>query len=125
MVASLEGTYGDLPPDPSGLIPVQDLIDGRVVSTTTSLIFKNFKSPRPVPIEERRLFDVARKGEYEVVKAVINAKGDGEAIPYSFEWRSGRVFLRINHKIDDKMTYVAFPPSTQYSSSLWPGHAKT
>jgi hypothetical protein len=97
-------------PDPSPPRPVHDRIDGRSVDTTTSLIFKNFKSPM-VRIDPMNLFSVTGEAQYEIVKAVIAKHGDGIVTPYNFEWRHGRTFLRINHRMDDEMKYVMLPAS--------------
>lgn len=95
----------DFPPDPSPQIPIKDVINGRMVTTTTSLIFKNFKSPM-IRIDAKRLFDVTGSALYDIVKGVVAEQGDGSVTPYSFEWHSGPTFLRLNHRIDDGMKYV-------------------
>jgi len=86
---------------------VKDTINGRVVDTTTSLIFKNFRSPIK-RIDPSRLFAVTGSAQYDIVKAIVANHGDGPVTPYNFEWHQGPTFLRMNHRIDDGMTYVTF-----------------
>lgn len=53
-----------------------------------------------------RLFAVTGEAQYDIVKGLIANHGDGIVTPYSFEWHAGPTFLRMNHRVDDGMTYV-------------------
>ncbi len=44
------------------------------------------------------LAGIVEKAQYEVVKSVIAAKGDAEIAQPTFEWRHGRLYVRMEQE---------------------------
>ena len=77
--------YGN-PPDPYQL---------RVPDTSTSLVLGKYTGP----ITDSTLLAILAKAEYEVVKSVVQARGDGPIAQPTFEWRHGRTYVRMQHEL--------------------------
>ncbi|KAM0804552.1 hypothetical protein BDR22DRAFT_818180 [Usnea florida] len=80
------GLYGN-PPDPYQL---------RVTGTSTSLILGKYTGP----VSDSTLLAILTKAEFEVVKSVVQARGDGPIAQPTFEWRHGRLYVRMEHQLE-------------------------
>lgn len=43
---------------------------------------------------------IVEKAQYEVVSSVVRARGDGPIAQPTFEWRHGRVYVRVEHGLE-------------------------
>lgn len=80
------GLYGNLP-DPYQM---------RIPGTSTTLILGKFTGP----LSDAAILALLTKAEYEVVKSVVQARGDGPVAQPTFEWRHGRLYVRMQHQLE-------------------------
>ena len=43
---------------------------------------------------------IAEKAQYEIVKSIVEAGGDAPIAQPTFEWRHGRLYLRVEHMLE-------------------------
>lgn len=67
----------------------------RVPDTTTSLIFGKYGAP----IYFQTFLDLTAKAQYQIVKAVIQARGDGPVPQLNFEWCEKKLCIRISRPL--------------------------
>ena len=67
----------------------------RVPHTTTSLIFSKYGPP----IYFATFLDLTAKAQYQIVKAVIAAHGDGPVPQPNLEWSEKKLFIRISRPL--------------------------
>ena len=67
----------------------------RVPDTTTSLIFSKYGPP----IHFQTFLDLTAKAQYQVVKAVAAAHGDGPVPQANFEWDQDKLYIRISRPL--------------------------
>ena len=67
----------------------------RVPDTTTSLIFGKYGTP----IHFQTFLDLTAKAQYQVLKAVIQARGDGPVSQPNFEWSENKLYIRISRPL--------------------------
>ncbi|KAL8754002.1 MAG: hypothetical protein Q9184_005250 [Pyrenodesmia sp. 2 TL-2023] len=81
--------------DPYHLAPLR--------GSSISLILSGFLRPMH-PFEPLMLFDIAAKAQFEIVKGVVDSRGDAVIAQPNFQWCSnhGRkpVCLRVNHTLE-------------------------
>ena len=70
----------------------------RVPGTTTSLIFGKYG--RPIHFET--LLNLTAKAQYQVIKSVIAARGDGPVTPPKHEWSEKKLYISINRPIAEQ-----------------------
>ena len=67
----------------------------RVSGTTTSLIFSKYGGP----ILCESFLTVIAKAQYEIVQAIVAARGDGPVSQPNFEWCEQKLYLRISRPL--------------------------
>lgn len=67
----------------------------RVPGTTTSLIFSKYGPP----IHFQTFLELTARAQYQVVKAVVTARGDGPVPQPNFEWCEKRLCIRISRPL--------------------------
>lgn len=67
----------------------------RVSGTTTSLIFSKYGPP----IYFETFLKLVAQAQYDIIQAVVAAKGDGPVPQPNFEWSEGNLCIRISRPL--------------------------
>ena len=86
---------------PPSLIPTQpsapsvpDPFQQRIHGTSTSLILGKYGAR----VSALDLVGIVAKAQYQIVNAVVRARGDGPVEQPTFEWRHGRLYVRVEQQ---------------------------
>ncbi|KAL8675799.1 MAG: hypothetical protein Q9186_007600, partial [Xanthomendoza sp. 1 TL-2023] len=77
---------------------------GPLPNSAISLLCSGFIKPSLIQFDRVLLESLVQRAQTEIVKAVIDAKGDAPIPQPNLEWESipRRVVLRVNHRATDK-----------------------
>ncbi|KAF6236260.1 hypothetical protein HO173_005891 [Letharia columbiana] len=93
--ANAMATLNSTTPPPNPARPPLDPTQLRVHGTTTSLVFGKYTAP----VSPFDLVGIVEKAQFEIVQSVVKARGDAPIAQPTFEWRHGRLYVRVEHEL--------------------------
>lgn len=90
----------------------------RVPGTTTSLIFSKYGPP----INAETFLDLIAKAQYEIIHAVVAARGDGPVPQSNFEWEERKLCVRISRPLtQEDLTWLMLAETLEGTRGFFAG----